>query len=64
MLELQSLYEINVKEKDRELQKSQNENTSLKISSKKQSLVFLADIAVLVLTICFIVVSRRKNKKQ
>ena len=62
MLELQSLYEIKVKEKDTELQKSKDENNILKISSKKQSVVFLADIAVLVLTICFIVVSRRRKR--
>jgi tetratricopeptide (TPR) repeat protein len=64
MLELQSLYEISVKEKDVELQKSKDENKTLKANSQHREMIFIADVAVLVLTLCFIVVSRRKKQRE
>ncbi|MBO7495780.1 MAG: hypothetical protein J6T98_04450, partial [Salinivirgaceae bacterium] len=62
MLELQSLYEISVKEKDVELQKSKDENKTLKANSQNRKMIFVADVVVLLCTLCLIIISRRRKK--
>ena len=63
LTELQSLYEINVKEKEIELLKSNNENNALKISSQRRLILFAVIAIALMVALCVtILIGYRKNK--
>lgn len=63
MLEMQSLYEINVREKEIELLKSKAENTTLKISSQQRLILFCGIALALSLALCITIYFSYRTKK-
>ena len=64
MLEMQSLYEINVKEKEIELLKSKAENIALKLSGQQRLIAITSIAALLLMVLCVVVFINYRNKKR
>gem|GEM_PF-2187372 len=64
MLELQSLYEINVKEKEIALLKSQTEYTTLTIKSQQRQILIISISLIALLILCIAVFISYRNKKR
>lgn len=64
ILEIQSLYEINVKEKEIELLKSKAENTELKIGNQQRKILFFNIAVILLLALCIVALISYRGKKR
>ncbi len=64
MLELQSVYEINVKEKEIELLRSKTENNALKISNPQHQITIVGIGMVIMMILCIVTFISYRNKKR
>lgn len=64
MLEMQSLYEINIKEKEIELLKTRSENIALKINHQQRNILFISIALFLIILLCGTIYIAYRNKKR